>query len=169
MRALKDAGAAEVSVSGYPERHPHSPDWEAEIDTLKRKVDAGADCAITQFFFENDLFDAYVERVRRAGIGIPIVPGIMPIHRFSAICGFAGRCGTSIPISLASRFAGLDENSDTRAGVATAVAAEQMADLIRRGVGEFHIYTLNRADLTEAVFGSLGLESGERCDARAAA
>ncbi len=97
VAALKRAGAAEVSVSAYPERHPHSPDWDTEIAVLKRKVDAGADRAITQFFFDNDLFEAYCERVRRAGIAIPLVPGIMPIHRFSAVRDFAHRCGATIP------------------------------------------------------------------------
>lgn len=151
VRALKEAGAVDVSVSGYPERHPQSADWATEIATLKRKVDAGADRAITQFFFDNDLFDAYLERVRRAGIMIPVVPGIMPIHRFASVCGFASRCGTSVPASLAQRFAGLDEASETHGLVAAAVAAEQMADLKRRGVEAFHIYTLNRAELAEAV------------------
>jgi methylenetetrahydrofolate reductase (NADPH) len=151
VAALKRAGAAEVSVSAYPERHPHSADWETEIATLKRKADAGADRAITQFFFENDLFEAYVERVRRAGIGIPIVPGIMPIHRFASIAGFAGRCGASIPAVLTRRFEGLDPDSEAHRLVAAAVAAEQMADLTARGVDTFHIYTLNRAELTEAI------------------
>jgi methylenetetrahydrofolate reductase (NADPH) len=150
VSALKAAGAVEVSVSAYPERHPHSADWEAEIAALKRKVDAGADRAITQFFFDNDLFEAYVERIRRAGIFVPIVPGIMPIHRFASVAGFAARCGASIPASLARRFDGLDPEGETHRLVAAAVAAEQMADLIRRGVDAFHIYTLNRAELAEA-------------------
>ncbi len=149
VAALKKAGAVEVSVAAYPERHPHSADWRAEIAALQRKVDAGADRAITQFFFDNDLFDAYVERVRRAGIFIPIVPGIMPIHRFASVAGFAARCGASIPASLARRFGDLDPDGETHRLVAAAVAAEQMADLIRRGVDAFHIYTLNRAELAE--------------------
>jgi methylenetetrahydrofolate reductase (NADPH) len=166
VRALKDAGATEVSVSGYPERHPHSSDWEAEIATLKRKVDAGADRAITQFFFTNSLFDEYIERVRRAGISIPIVAGIMPIHRFAAICGFAGRCGTSVPPELARRFADLDAESETHRLVAAAVAAEQVADLIRRGADSFHIYTLNRPELTEAICRFCGVvPEGERAAA----
>jgi methylenetetrahydrofolate reductase (NADPH) len=151
VAALKAAGAAEVSVSAYPERHPDSADWDAEIDTLKRKVDAGADRAITQFFYDNDLFEAYLERVRRAGIGIPVVPGIMPIHRFAAICGFAARCGSSIPEGLARRFDGLDPESETHGLVAATVAAEQVSDLMRRGVQAFHIYTLNRSELAEAI------------------
>jgi methylenetetrahydrofolate reductase (NADPH) len=151
VRALKHAGASDISVSAYPERHPQSPDWETEIDVLKRKVDAGADRAITQFFFDNDLYDAYVERVRRAGIMIPVVPGIMPIHRFPSVCNFAGRCGASIPATLARRFAGLDPDSATHGLVAAAVAAEQMSGLMARGVDAFHIYTLNRAELAEAM------------------
>lgn len=155
--ALKRAGAVEVSVSAYPERHPHSADWECEIAALKRKVDAGADRAITQFFFDNDHFESYLERVRRAGISIPIVPGIMPIHRFNAICAFASRCGASIPASLASRFEGLDPDSETHGLVSAALAAEQVADLIRRGVDAFHIYTLNRAELSETICRFCGL------------
>jgi methylenetetrahydrofolate reductase (NADPH) len=149
--ALKRAGAMEVSVSAYPERHPQSPDWQTEIDVLKRKVDAGADRAITQFFFDNDLYESYVERVRRAGIFVPVVPGIMPIHRFPAVCNFASRCGASIPPKLARRFDGLDPDAETHGLVAAAVVVEQMADLMARGVEEFHIYTLNRADLAEAI------------------
>ena len=151
VRALKRAGAAEVSVSAYPERHPQSADWTAELDTLRRKVDAGADRAITQFFFDGDLFESYLERVRRCGIDIPIVPGIMPIHRFAAVRSFAERCGASIPAGLSRRFDGLDPDSEAHALVASAVAAEQVTDLMRRGVEEFHIYTLNRAELSEAV------------------
>jgi methylenetetrahydrofolate reductase (NADPH) len=155
--ALKEAGAAEVSVSAYPERHPHSPTWECEIDTLKRKVDAGADRAITQFFYDNDVFDAYVDRVRRAGVAIPVVPGIMPIHRFSAVAGFASRCGASIPARLARRFDGLDPDGEAHAGAAVAAAIEQVTDLVRRGVQAFHLYTLNRAELPEAICQACGL------------
>jgi methylenetetrahydrofolate reductase (NADPH) len=161
VRALKEAGASEVSVSAYPERHPQSADWDTEIATLKRKVDAGADRAITQFFFDNDLFEIYVERVRRAGIFIPIVPGIMPIHRFASVAVFASRCGTSVPASLARRFADLDPESATHALVAAAVAAEQVADLRTRGVEDFHIYTLNRAELTEALCRFCGIVPDE--------
>ena len=161
VETLKLAGATEVSVSAYPEKHPQSADWDAEIGTLKRKVDAGADRAITQFFFDNDLFDRYVDRVRSAGISIPIVPGIMPIHRFPAICNFASRCGATIPDTLARRFEGLDPDEETHAFVAAEVAAEQMADLVARGVEAFHIYTLNRAELSEAVCTVLGVAAPE--------
>ncbi len=151
VHALKHAGATDVSVSAYPERHPQSPDWETEIEVLKRKVDAGADRAITQFFFDNDVYEAYLERVRRAGISVPVVPGIMPIHRFPSVCNFAGRCGATIPASLARRFEGLEPDSATHGLVAAAVAAEQMSDLMARGVDAFHIYTLNRWELPEAI------------------
>lgn len=168
VAALKHAGATDVSVSAYPERHPQSPDWDTEIDALKRKVDAGADRAITQFFFDNDFYETYLERVRRAGISVPIVPGIMPIHRFSAVCNFAGRCGASIPARLARRFEGLESDSPTHGLVAAAVAAEQMADLMARGVDAFHIYTLNRWELSEALCRMLGVEA-EATDSACAA
>jgi methylenetetrahydrofolate reductase (NADPH) len=157
VETLKLAGAAEVSVSAYPERHPQSPDWDADIATLKRKVDAGADRAITQFFYDNDLFETYVDRVRRAGIEIPIVPGIMPIHRFPAVCNFASRCGASIPEKVTRRFDGLDPEEDPHRRAAIQLTAEQMSDLMTRGVTAFHIYTLNRAELSEAICSALGV------------
>jgi methylenetetrahydrofolate reductase (NADPH) len=157
VRALKRAGAVEVFVSAYPERHPQSADWNAEIDTLWRKVDAGADCAITQFFFDNDLFESYLERIRRRGIAIAIVPGIMPIHSFAAVRSFAERCGASVPDDLASRFDGLEPDSEAHGLLAAAFAAEQVTDLMRRGVDAFHIYTLNRAELPEAICQSCGI------------
>ncbi len=163
---LKRQGAVDVSVSAYPEKHPHSADWACEMAALKRKADAGADRAVTQFFFDNDLFESYVERVRRAGIRIPVVPGIMPIHRFAAIAGFARGCGASIPASLVRRFDGLDPESEAHGQAAAEIAAEQVSDLMRRGVDAFHIYTLNRADLAEAICRSCGIVAKE---ARAAA
>ncbi len=135
----------EVSVSAYPERHPESPDWSAEIDNLKRKVDAGATRAITQYFFDNDLFETFMEKVRAAGINIPIVPGILPIVNFETTMVFSAKCGTSIPHWLARRFAGLDQDAETRKLVASAVACEQVLDLVDRGVTDFHFYTMNRA------------------------
>jgi methylenetetrahydrofolate reductase (NADPH) len=169
VETLKLAGATDVSVSAYPERHPQSADWDAEIGALKRKVDAGADRAITQFFFDNDLYDRYRDRVRRAGIDVPIVPGIMPIHKFSAVCNFASRCGTSIPESLSRRFDGLDPDQEPHRLAAAAQAVEQISDLVSRGVDAFHIYTLNRAELTEAVCRELGVEGGGKSAAAYAA
>ena len=147
----------EVSVSAYPERHPESPDWSAEIDNLKRKVDAGATRAITQYFFDNDLFETFMEKVRAARINIPIVPGILPIVNFETTMVFSAKCGTSIPHWLARRFAGLDQDAETRKLVASAVACEQVLDLVDRGVTDFHFYTMNRADLTFAICHMLGL------------
>lgn len=147
----------EVSVSAYPERHPESPGWAAEIDNLKRKVDAGATRAITQYFFDNDLFETFLEKVRAAGIAIPIVPGILPIVNFETTMVFSAKCGTSIPHWLARRFAGLDQDAETRKLVASAVASEQVLDLVDRGVTDFHFYTMNRADLTLAICHMLGL------------
>jgi methylenetetrahydrofolate reductase (NADH) len=147
----------EISVSAYPEKHPESASLQADLDMLKAKVDAGAARAITQFFFENDLYFRYVDRVRARGIDIPIVPGILPVQNFHAMTGFAKRCGTSVPVWLAERFAGLDHEPVTRKLIAAAVAAEQVIDLFDRGVTTFHFYTMNRADLVYAICHLLGL------------
>lgn len=168
VRTLKRAGAADVAVSAYPEKHPDSPDWDSELDTLKRKVDAGADRAITQFFFDNDVFESYLERVRRAGIAIPIIPGIMPVHRFASVRSFAERCGASIPEQLARRFEDLPHEGATHGLVAAAIAVEQIADLAERGVRAFHLYTLNRAELTEAICRFFGAQLDESRAAAAA-
>lgn len=146
----------DVSVSAYPEKHPQSPTWAVEIDNLKRKLDAGADRAITQMFFSNGDYLRYLERARAAGITAPIVPGIQPIHSFKQIASFAARCGTSIPDWLAERFDGLDEEPETHALVASAVAAEQVTELLDEGVTEFHIYTHNRSPLALALARILG-------------
>jgi len=148
---------AEISVSAYPEKHPDSPTVEADIDMLKAKVDAGATRAITQFFFDNDLYFRYLDRVRARGIEIPIVPGILPVQNFKQTRSFAQRCGASVPHWLAERFAGLDEDAATRKLIAAAVAAEQVLDLVDRGVSDFHFYTMNRADLVYAICHLLGL------------
>ena len=147
----------EVSVSAYPEKHPDSPTVDADIDMLKAKVDAGATRAITQFFFENDLYFRYLDRVRARGINIPIVPGILPVQNFKQTKNFAARTGASVPRWLAERFDGLDDDAATRKLIAAAVAAEQVLDLVDRGVTDFHFYTMNRADLVYAVCHLLGL------------
>jgi methylenetetrahydrofolate reductase (NADPH) len=147
----------EISVSAYPEKHPDSPTVAADIDMLKAKVDAGASRAITQFFFENDLYFRYLDRVRARGIDIPIVPGILPVQNFKAATNFAARAGASVPVWLAERFQGLDNDPTTRKLIAAAVAAEQVIDLFDRGVTTFHFYTMNRADLVYAICHLLGL------------
>ncbi|WP_029059004.1 methylenetetrahydrofolate reductase [NAD(P)H] [Stappia stellulata] len=157
VEGIRRVGDFEVSVSAYPERHPESPDWSTEIDNLKRKVDAGATRAITQYFFDNDLFETFMEKVRAAGIDIPIVPGILPIVNFETTMVFSAKCGTSIPDWLVRRFAGLDQDVETRKLVASAVACEQVLDLVDRGVSDFHFYTMNRAELTYAICHTLGL------------
>ena len=155
---IKRAAAnIEISVSAYPEKHPDSTTVEADIDMLKAKVDAGATRAMTQFFFENDLYFRYLDRVRARGINIPIVPGILPVQNFKAVTGFAERCGASVPAWLAERFHGLDHDPATRKLIAAAVAAEQVIDLVDRGVTDFHFYTMNRADLVYAICHLLGL------------
>ena len=157
VAGIKRAGDIEVSVSAYPEKHPDSPTVEADIDMLKRKIDAGATRAITQFFFENDLYFRYLDRVRARGIDIPVVPGILPVQNFKQTVNFAARCGASVPRWLAERFDGLDEDVATRKLIAAAVAAEQVLGLVDRGVTDFHFYTMNRADLVYAICHLLGL------------
>jgi methylenetetrahydrofolate reductase (NADPH) len=147
----------EVSVSAYPEKHPESPDFDADIDVLKAKVDAGATRAITQVFFDNDLYFRYLDRVRARGISIPVVPGIMPMHNFKQARAFVTRAGTSVPDWLAAKFEGLDDDAETRKLVAATVAAGQVQKLAKHGVDTFHFYTMNRADLVFAICHLLGI------------
>jgi methylenetetrahydrofolate reductase (NADPH) len=161
-RGVKRLGDVEISVACYPEKHPDSPSVEADIDMLKEKIDAGATRAITQFFFDNDLYFRYVDRVRARGIDIPIVPGILPVQNFAQATAFATRAGASVPDWLADRFAGLEHDVATRKLIAAAVAAEQVFDLEDRGVRDFHFYTMNRADLVYAICHLLGLRPVER-------
>ena len=157
VAGIKRIADLEVSVSAYPEKHPDSPSIAADIDMLKAKVDAGATRAMTQFFFENSLYFRYLDRVRAAGIDIPIVPGILPVQNFKQTKNFAARTGASIPAWLAERFDGLDDDPATRKLIAAAVAAEQVIDLVDHGVTDFHFYTMNRADLVYAICHLLGL------------
>lgn len=156
VRGLVEYGDFDISVSSYPEKHPESPDIAADIETLKSKADAGAHRALTQFFFDNDVFERYLEKVRAAGITIPIVPGIMPIQNLAQLKRFSRRCGASVPAFLDARLDGLDDKPEERAEVAADIAAEQIEDLIRRGIHDFHIYTMNRAPLVSAVLQRLG-------------
>jgi methylenetetrahydrofolate reductase (NADPH) len=156
VAGIKRLADIEVSVSAYPEKHPDSPSVAADIDMLKAKVDAGATRAITQFFFENTLYFRYLDRVRAAGIDIPIVPGILPVQNFKLTRNFATRAGASVPGWLAERFDGLDDDPATRKLIAAAVAAEQVINLVDCGVTDFHFYTMNRADLVYAICHLLG-------------
>jgi methylenetetrahydrofolate reductase (NADPH) len=164
VSALQRIGDFDISVSAYPEKHPESPDFATDIEMLKRKVDNGAKRAITQFFFDNDLYESYVERARRAGIYIPIVPGILPVHNFTQVANFSARCGAHVPSWLAKRFDGLQADPQTHALVAAAVAAEQVMDLVERGVSDFHFYTMNRADLAFAVCHMIGIRAQQAHD-----
>ena len=147
-------------VSAYPEQHPESPNRAADIDWLKRKVDAGATRAITQFFFDNELFLRYLDDVRAAGITIPITPGIIPIANFQQVKKFATMTGASVPDWLGKRFEGLEnEDVETRQMIAAAIGAEQVMELVDEGLQEFHFYTLNKAKLVYAICHLLGLRS----------
>ncbi|MDB5616982.1 methylenetetrahydrofolate reductase [NAD(P)H] [Tardiphaga sp.] len=146
----------DVTVSAYPEKHPESLDFDADIDVLKAKVDAGATRAITQVFFDNDLYFRYLEKVRARGIDIPILPGIMPMHNFKQARNFVTRAGTTVPTWLSDKFEGLDDDAETRKLVAATVAAGQVQKLAKAGVNDFHFYTMNRADLVFAISHLLG-------------
>ncbi|WP_224703018.1 methylenetetrahydrofolate reductase [NAD(P)H] [Devosia aquimaris] len=160
VAGIRRIGDFDISVAAYPEKHPQSPDWATEMDNLKRKIDAGASRAITQMFFSNGDYLRYLDRARAAGITAPIVPGIQPIHSFKQISSFAARSGASIPGWLAERFEGLDDEPETHALVASAVAAEQVTELLDEGVTEFHFFTLNRSPLALALARILGLRPG---------
>jgi methylenetetrahydrofolate reductase (NADPH) len=149
----------ELSVSAYPETHPTAGSMDAEIDNLKRKIDAGATRAITQFFFDNAIYLRYRDRARAAGITVPIVPGIMPVTNFGQTRKFSAMAGASVPDSMARHFDGLEDDADTRKLVAATLAAEQCTKLADEGVEDFHFYTLNRADLAYAICHILGLRA----------
>jgi methylenetetrahydrofolate reductase (NADPH) len=156
-RGIKRIADFEVTVSAYPEKHPDSPTVEADIDMLAAKVDAGATRAITQFFFSNDDYWRYLDRIAARGISVPVIPGLIPIHNFKQVASFAKRCGTSVPSRLAARFEGLENDPETTHLVAAPVAAEQIDALVKGGAREFHFYTLNRASLVFAICHMLGL------------
>ncbi len=157
IAGIKQIAGFEVSVSAYPEGHPESPSFEADIELLKRKVDAGATRAITQFAFDTERHARFLEAVRHAGIEVPIVPGIMPTTNFKGTKRMAERCGASIPKWLDDYYIGLDDDLETRKLIAAYVAAEQVNRLRAYGFDRFHFYTLNQADLTFAICHVIGL------------
>ncbi len=159
VKGLKSVGDFEISVATYPEPHPESPHADFELDNLKAKLDAGAARAITQFFFDHELFLRFRDKCAAAGIKASIVPGILPITRFPQMIRMAQRCGASVPDSLVHRFAGLDDDPDTRRLIAAAVAIEQVQALQQHGVEEFHFYTLNRSELTYAICHALNVRT----------
>jgi methylenetetrahydrofolate reductase (NADPH) len=160
VEGLAGTAQFDISVAAYPEGHPESGSVAADVENLRRKIAAGATRAITQFFFDTDVFLRYRDRCAAAGIHINIVPGILPITRFPQLQRFAERCGASIPDWLRQRFDGLDDDAETRRMIAAHVAIEQVQRLQQHGVEEFHFYTLNRAELTYAICHALGLRPG---------
>ena len=164
VAGLKSVADFEISVAAYPETHPEAAGADADMDNLKRKIAAGAERAITQFFFDADLYFRFLDRVRAAGITVPIVPGILPVTNFNQVRKFAGMCGATVPDWLAALFEGLDDDLETRKLVAASVVADQCQKLEAGGVREFHFYTLNRADLTYAICHILGLRPTSQPD-----
>ncbi len=162
VAGLKRVGDFEISVAAYPEGHPEAASPAADLDNLKRKIDAGATRAISQFFFDNDKFLAFQDRAAKAGITVPIIPGILPITNFTRTVEMAGKCGASIPAAFADAFEGVDQDPEVRLLVAAHMAVEQCRDLLDRGVRHFHFYTLNRADLTLAICHLLGVRAARK-------
>lgn len=154
---IKKIAPFEISVGCYPEKHPESSSLDADIHMLKSKIDAGATAAITQFFFDNEVYFRYLDKVRGAGVDIPVIPGLIPINNFRQAASFAKRSGASVPDWLEKRFEGLDDDPETRNLLAAVIAAEQVLGLVDQGIRQFHFYTLNRADLVYAICHLLGL------------
>jgi methylenetetrahydrofolate reductase (NADPH) len=157
VAGLKKVADFEISVAAYPEVHPEAPNAAFDLDNLKRKLDAGATRAITQFFFETDVFLRFRDSCAAAGIDSPIVPGILPITRFPQLEKFAAACGASVPDWLREWFAGLEDDTQTRQMIAASVAINQVRRLQAEGIDEFHFYTLNRSELAFAICHALGV------------
>ena len=157
VAGLKNIADFNISVAAYPETHPEATGAEADLDNLKRKIDAGASEAITQFFFDTDVYLKFLERARAAGITVPIIPGILPVTNFTRVAEFSDKCGTKVPHWMADLFDGLDDDPQTRKLVAAGVAAEQCRALHTEGITDFHFYTMNRADLVYAICHILGV------------
>ncbi|MCB1651315.1 MAG: methylenetetrahydrofolate reductase [NAD(P)H] [Alphaproteobacteria bacterium] len=149
VAGLKSWHDFEISVGCYPEKHPDASDINSDIAALKLKCDAGADRAITQFFFDNDVFYRFRDECAKAGITTPIVPGLLPIHDFKNMCRFAGRCQASVPDWLHERFAGLEGKPEEAHKIALDLLVNQSLGLATQGVGHIHYYTLNKAAMTK--------------------
>jgi methylenetetrahydrofolate reductase (NADPH) len=162
VAGLRRIGAFEISVAAYPETHPAAASPAADLANLKRKIDAGATRAITQYFFDTDVYLRFLDHCLTAGISVPLVPGILPVTNFAQVVKFSAMCGASVPAWLARLFEGLDADPETRRMVAAVVAAEQVRRLQAAGVDEFHFYTLNRPDLVYAIAHILGVRSAAR-------
>ena len=156
-QAISRVGGFDITVGAYPEKHPESPSIDHDIDVLKAKVDAGATRAVTQFFFDIEAFLRFRDRVRAAGVTIPLIPGIMPVSNFKGLSRMSAACGASIPDWQAAHFDGLDDDPETRKLLAASIAAETCARLQEEGFSDFHFYTLNRAELVYAICRVLGV------------
>lgn len=157
VAGLRQVADFDISVAAYPEVHPAARSARDDLDNLRRKIDAGATRAITQYFFDADVYRRFVDRARSVGITAPIIPGILPVTNFTQVTKFSAVCGTSVPAWLRDRFEGLDEDPQTRALVAAITAMELCEELKRDGVRHFHFYTLNRADLVFAICHTIGV------------
>ncbi|MBT8103370.1 MAG: methylenetetrahydrofolate reductase [Gammaproteobacteria bacterium] len=157
VEGLRNIADFDISVAAYPEVHPDAPSADFDLDNLKRKLDAGATQAITQFFFDVDVYLRFRDRCSAAGIDSPIIPGILPITRFPQLERFAKMCGASVPDWLRDRFEGLEDDDETRQMIAASVAIEQIHALEKEGIEEFHFYTLNRSELTYAICYAIGV------------
>jgi methylenetetrahydrofolate reductase (NADPH) len=157
VKGLRTVGDFDISVAAYPEVHPEAKSADEDIENLKRKIDAGASRAITQFFLDTPAYLRFRDRCQTMNLGVPIIPGILPITNFPKLLKFAKNCGAVVPTKLHERFSGLDEDPDTRRMIAASVAIEQVDELRKQGVNEFHFYTLNRSELTYAICHALGL------------
>lgn len=157
VAGLKRVADFEISVAAHPETHPEAVSPQADLDNLKRKVEAGASRAITQYFFDVEVFLRFRDRAAAHGIDLPLVPGILPVTNYEQLLKFSARCGASVPRWLAGFFEGLDDDPETRKLVAAHVAGEQCRLLLAEGVREFHFYTLNRPELTRAICRLLGI------------
>ncbi len=163
VRGIRDMGDFTISVAGYPEGHPEANSVEEEVQYLKRKIDAGADQIITQFFFDTEVFLRFLERVREAGISVPVIPGILPIENFKKAVEFAKKCGTRIPRWYHVMYEDLEQNPELHAEVSISIAVEQCKQLIAFGIKDLHFYTLNRAPLTLSICQRLGVDvEGQR-------
>lgn len=157
VRGLSAFPDLDIYVSAYPEKHPDAPSLDFDIEVLRKKQQNGATAAITQFFFCNDDFLRYRDKVRAAGVDLPLIPGIMVPENIEGVCRFAAACGASVPDSLLARFAGLDDDVETRRLIATHFSIEQCEALVREGLEQFHFYTLNKSESVYAICHALGL------------
>lgn len=164
VEGLKRVADFDISVAAYPETHPEARDAAFDLDNLKRKVDAGASRAITQYFFDADLFLRFRDKVAAAGIGVPLIPGILPVTNVAQVTKFSAACGASVPGWMAKLFDGLDNDPDTRRLVAATVAADLCRKLVAEGVSDLHFFTLNRADLTIAICHLLGVRARTKAE-----